>query len=176
MELLTRIKEFDAFVCCDEADADFTHTGIISELEEKSDPPLKLIIHQRDFKPSYTIKWNIWNAIKTNNSAIVVMSQAYVDSLWCKDEFEGCYVENLEDPAFRLFVIMMQSVDTLENTNEYMKSFFASKTYLEKDDPKLFEKIAQYLSWVKQPKFSDNNVDNKVGNEDEEAGNEVANS
>ena len=33
-----------------------------------------------------------------------------------------------------------------------MKSFFASKTYLEKDDPKVFERIAEYLNWVKLPK------------------------
>ena len=32
-----------------------------------------------------------------------------------------------------------------------MKSFFGSKTYLEKDDPKVFERIAEYLCKVKQP-------------------------
>ena len=30
--------------------------------------------------------------------------------------------------------------------------FFTKKTYLERDDPDLFKKIAQYLTWVKQPK------------------------
>ena len=77
--------------------------------------------------------------------------------MWCRDEFKGCYVENLEDPAFRLFVIMMQPVDSLKNTDEYMKSFFASKTYLEKDGEKLFEKIAEYLKMVKQPKLLNKN-------------------
>ena len=147
-----RHKEYDAFVCYDIADAGYAHKTIIDEMEKKSDVPFKLCIHKRDFKPSYTIKWNIWNAIKTSNSAIIVMSQSYVDSMWSRDEFEGCYVENLEDPAFRLFVIMMQPVDTLQSMNEYMDSFFASKTFLEKDDPKVFERIAQYLNWVKLPK------------------------
>ena len=146
-----RHKRYDAFVCYDIADANYAHETIIDALEENCDPPFKLCIHKRDFKPSYTIKWNIWNAIKNSNSAIIVMSQSYVDSIWCRDEFEGCYVENLEDPAFRLFVIMMQPVDSLKNTDEYMKSFFASKTYLEKDDPKVFERIAEYLYKVKQP-------------------------
>ena len=151
----TRSKVFDAFVCYDIADADYAHKTIIEELEAKSDPPFKLCIHKRDFKPSYTIKWNIWHAIKNSNSAIIVMSQNYVDSMWCRDEFEGCYVENLEDSAFRLFVILMQPVETLTNTDEYMKSFFASKTYLEKNDPKVFQRIAQYLNWVKLPKSND---------------------
>ena len=116
---------------------------------------LSYVFIKRDFKPSYTIKWNIWNAIKNSNSAIIVMSHSYVDSMWCRDEFEGCYVENLEDPSFRIFVIMMQQVDTLKNTDEYMKSFLASKTYLEKDDSKVFERIAEYLNWVKLPKSND---------------------
>ena len=124
-------------------------------MEVKSNPPFKLCVHKRDFKPSFTIKWNIWNAIKSSNSAIVLMSQSYVDSMWCRDEFEGCYVENLEDPAFRIFVIMMQPVDTLKNMDEYMKSFLASKTYLEKGDSKLSERIAEYLTWVKLPKGND---------------------
>ena len=116
-----RNKEYDAFICYDIADADHAHETIIEELEVKCDPPFKLCIHKRGFRPSYTIQWNIWHAIKNSNSAIMVMSQSCVDSIWCRDEFEGCYVENLEDPAFKLFVILMQPVETLKNMDEYMK-------------------------------------------------------
>ena len=96
--------------------------------------------------------WNINNAIKNSNSAIIVLSQDYVDSLWCKEEFEQCYLEHMKDPAFKLFVIMTQPADTLENTSLYMDSFFDHKTYLEITDVKLFRKISDYLSWVKEPK------------------------
>ena len=152
---LTRNKEYDAFVCYDIADADYAHNTIIDEFEVNRNPPFKLCIHKRDFKPAYTIKYNIWNAIKNSNSAIIVMSQSYVDSIWCRDEFEGCYVENLEDPAFGIFVITMKPVEDLENTDEYMKSFFASRTYLEKNDPNVFDRIAQYLYSVKQTTHSE---------------------
>ena len=81
------------------------------------------------------------------------MSQEYVDSLWCKEEFEQCYMEHMKDPAFKLFVILMQPAEQLHGTSEYMKSFFESKTYLERDDPKLYEKIGNYLSWVKKAKL-----------------------
>ena len=80
------------------------------------------------------------------------MSQDYVDSLWCKEEFEQCYVEHMKDPAFKLFVILMQPVEELEETSEYMKSFFTNKTYLERNDPKLFKKITDYLLQVKKQK------------------------
>ena len=37
-------------------------------------------------------------------------------------------------------------------TNEYINCFLAKNTYLEREDPKLFKKISDYLVWVKQPK------------------------
>ena len=58
----------------------------------------------------------------------------------------------MKDPAFRLFVRMMQSPDTLVNLSKHMAVFIAQKTYLEVNNPILFEKIAKYLTEVKQPK------------------------
>ena len=152
--LLFRNKTFDAFVCyCyEKTDAQFAENTLRIELEENFDPPFKLCIHRRNFQAAWDIMWNINNAIKNSNSAIIVMSQDYVDSLWCKEEFEQCYMEHMKDPAFKLFVIMMQSADSLENTSLYMDSFFDHKTYLERNDVKLFKKISDYLSWVKEPK------------------------
>ena len=98
------------------------------------------------------IKENIIEAIRNSNSAIIVLSQGFVDSIWCKEEFADCYIENMKDPAFRLFVILMEPVDNLENISEYMKSFFEKKTYLLRNDPQLFQKIREYLEWVKKTK------------------------
>ena len=77
------------------------------------------------------------------------MSQNFVNEKWCREEFKLCYGENVEDPAFKLFVIMRQSVNTLENASEYMQSFFTNKTYLLEEDPQLFDKIGEYLMSVK---------------------------
>ena len=154
-ENLTRIKEYDAFVCYEynEKDENFAEDIIRYELEEKCDPPFKLCLHRRDFKVAWDIMWNIRNAIQNSNSAIIVMSQEFVDSLWCKEEFKQCYIEHMKDPAFKLFVIMTQPVEELNRSSEYMKSFFESKTYLNNDDPKLYQKIGEYLSYVKEPKM-----------------------
>ena len=117
-ENLTRIKEYDAFVCYDynEKDENFAEDIIRYELEEKCDPPFKLCLHRRDFKAAWDIMWNIRNAIQNINSAIIVMSQEFVDSLWCKEEFEQCYMEHMKDPAFKLFVIMTQPVEELNRS------------------------------------------------------------
>ena len=149
---LTRNRQYDAFVCyCYEGqDPDFAEKIIPQELEKRHG--LKLCIHRRDFKAGWDIKWNIMNAIRNSNSAIIIMSQDYINSLWCVEEFEDCYMENMKDSAFKLFVILMQPAYTLNITNEYIQSFFTKKTYLEWDDSKLILKIANYLTWVKQAK------------------------
>ena len=100
----------------------------------------------------------------------MVMSQAFVNSIWCKEEFERCYIENMNDPAFQLFVIMMQPADTLQNLSESMKTFFAQRTYLQRDDPNLIQKIAAYLTEVKKPEPGDdgNNVRDADNNENNE--------
>ena len=122
-QISIRNRQYDAFVCyCYEGqDPDFAEKIIPQELEEEHG--LKLCIHRRDFKAGWDIKWNIMNAIRNSNSAIIIMSQDYINSLWCVEEFEDCYMENMKDPAFKLFVVLMQPADTLNVTNEYINSF-----------------------------------------------------
>ena len=147
-----RQKKYDAFVCYsyEGADSDFAEKTIKIQMEDKRE--FKLCIHRRDFLAAWDIKWNIMNAIRNSNSAIIVLSQDYVNSLWCVEEFEDCYMEHMKDPTFKLFVIMMQPAETMNITNEYIKCFLSKSTYLEREDPELFKKIAEYLTWVKKPK------------------------
>ena len=152
--LRTRNRQYDAFVSYsyDGNDPQFVEDTIRKELEEKMNPPLKLCIHRRNFLAAYDIKWNIMNAIRNSNSAIIVMSQNYVNSLWCLEEFEDCYMENMKDPAFKLFVILLQPAKYIDVNNEYIICFLGRKTYLERGDPDLFKKISKYLTWVKKRK------------------------
>ena len=165
---LTRNKTFDAFVCyAFDADNEFVMTSIQPELEKEPDQSFKLCIHSRDFDVGLHIFDNIQEAIENSNSAIIVMSQGFVLSHWCKEEFTHCYIEHIKDPAFRLFVIMMQPQNTLVNLSKCIRKFIDQKTYLKKDDPDLIEKIVKYLRWIKQPKDETKHEDEV--NEPEEA-------
>ncbi len=79
------------------------------------------------------------------------MSQDYVDSDWCRAEFEECMVETGKDPAYKLFVILTQPHDTLRNCTVYMEKYFRNMTYLHKDDPTLLEKLREYLRVLQVP-------------------------
>ena len=123
-----RRREFDAYVCYDfDENNDYAMGTLLPEFEGIQDPPFKLCIHVRDFDPGFRIFDNIQNAIVSSNAAILVMSQAFVNSIWCKEEFERCYIENMNDPAFQLFVVMMQPADTLQKLSESMKNIFCTE-------------------------------------------------
>ena len=160
--LLKRNRAFDAFVCYNfDDDRDFVFNSILPELEDNHDPPLRMLIHDRDFIPGREITINIRYAIENCNSAIIVMSQGFVDSPRCREEFTKCLAENEEDPAFELFIILMEDVNTLVNIPGNMKMFFRVKTYLKKDDPQLFEKIGNHLQLMKQHNVMDDNMELK---------------
>ena len=169
MNSVKRNREFDAFVLYHfDSDDTFVVETLLPELEENRN--FKLCIHSRDLTPGRDIKDNIEEAIEGSNSAIIVMSQGFVDSMWCKEEFTHCYIENMKDPAFNLFVIMMQPADTLVNISPYMKTFFANKTYLQIKDPEFLSKLATYLEDVKQLGNDDIDADNheNLGNDEEQ--------
>ena len=166
---LTRKKKYDVFVCYQfDTDDVFVKNTIIPNLETKHDEVFKLFIAENDFEPGYSIIKNMQTAIQNSNSAILVMSQGFVDSMWCQQEFEYCHIEHMKDPAFKLFVIMMQPVESLQNLTECMKQYFVQETYLKKDDEKLFTRIASYLTLVKQHKNDEGTTEGIDVNLDED--------
>ena len=146
-----RARKFDAYLCYKvDAGENYAEETILEGLHQNNGSTFKICIHRDQFLPGRTIKRNTNEAIENSNSAIIVMSQDFVDSVWCREEFADCYIENMNDTAFQLFVILTQPKEDLVNLSEYMTSFLAYKTYLEKDDPHLFRKISDYLLQAKQ--------------------------
>ena len=149
--LLSRKRAFDAFVLYHfDSDDSFIINNLLPELEETRD--FKLCIHSRNFTAGRDITENIEEAINNSNSAIIVLSQGFVDSIWCKEEFTHCYIENMNDEAFNLFVIMMQPAETLVNISPYMEKVFETKTYLDVKDPEFFKKLTVSLNRARKTK------------------------
>ncbi len=123
----------------------FVFQTILSHLENVCFPPFNLITHPRDFLAGVYIKENIQKAIWNSNATIILMSKEYAASNWCRYEFEECTFENMEDPAFRMLVILYEPIEDLGDLTPDMISFFRSKTYLTMDDPQLLDKISDVL-------------------------------
>ena len=142
--LLRRNREFDAFVIYHfDTDHGFVTDTLIPQLEETTN--LKLNIHSRDFEPGLPIDKYIEEAIKTSNNAIILVPAGFTTSRWCADEFTHCYIEHVEDPDFKLFIIVMEPVRDLPDLTLNLKKLLNEQTYLELHDPDLFTKLSKYL-------------------------------
>ncbi len=149
---LTRNREFDAFVCYQyDEDNDFVMNELVPTLEQK----YKLYIHSLDFSPGLKITSNILTAIEVSNSAIIILSNKFLASPWCREEFEYCYRESRNDPAFKLLVILRQPIHMLALSDEkcnLISYFVSNNTFLEHDDRRLRNKVGTQLDLVKYGK------------------------
>ncbi len=155
--LSKRNKKFDAFISYyssgDSSDNKFVKNQLHPKLESEHSIPFKLCIHDRDFAAGTLILTNIMNAIKNSNSAIAVLSQNYVKSRWCKEEFEECVEESRKDSRFELFVILMDPEEKITGLTDYMEQYMRNKTYLKMSDPALWEKIITSLSKIRTDEY-----------------------
>ncbi len=146
---ISRNKPYDAFLSYEGGDTDeeFVRKEICQKLDLEYGGNFKLLIHQRDFKAGILILEQIQSAVRDSNCAIIVLSQTYIRSQWCKQEFEECMEECRKDSNYRLIVILMQPIEILqkEKLTPYMKTFLRSKTYLDREDSKFWPKLEELL-------------------------------
>ncbi len=153
LSLKKRKKVHDAFVSyySDGPDQNFARQYLHFALEMEAQPSFRLVFHERDFRADTLILTNIMNAIRNSNVAIIIMSQEYVNADWCREEFQECVEESKKDPMYKLFVILMQPLETLQNCTEYMEQYFRNKTFLDRNDPQLTGKLVEYLRELQVP-------------------------
>ena len=150
---ISRDREYDAFVPYNSEgnDDNFVRDELYEKLELENDPPLKIFFHQRDFKAGTLIHANIANAIAKSNSAIVILSQDFINSRWCIEEFDWFLEERKRDPCFLIFLIIMQELKTLTKCPPQLAKFINENTGLEKEDPELWTKLSELLLDLRAP-------------------------
>ncbi|KAK3101375.1 hypothetical protein FSP39_003089 [Pinctada imbricata] len=84
---------YDCFVSYADEDRKFAFHDMMKNLEGNND--IKLCFHQRDFIPGFEIGENITNAIHRSRKTICVISSNYLNSHWCKFEFNMARMENI---------------------------------------------------------------------------------
>ncbi|VDI74772.1 Hypothetical predicted protein [Mytilus galloprovincialis] len=93
VDFSTQTYKYDAFVSFSEIDLRFIKNGCIPQLEINNN--LKLCIHHRDFMPGEDITVNITNAIHNSRKTICIISRAFLDSYYCKFEFNMARMESI---------------------------------------------------------------------------------
>ncbi len=133
-------RKYDAFIAYSQEDIGFVKYQLLRPLE-KMKCSYRLCIHHRDFEVGAFISTNIINAIQQSKRTIIVLSQSFIDSEWCKFEFEQAHLQLLKDKSYKILVIALDEPKNMTNVPKLIQSFITTRTYLMRTDKLFWQKL-----------------------------------
>ncbi|XP_071773427.2 toll-like receptor 4 [Centroberyx gerrardi] len=128
---------YDAFVIYSSKDEVWVIEELVENLE-KGIPPIQLCIHERDFKVGKPIASNIMEeGIMGSRKVIAVVSRHFVDSSWCRFEFEMAQSSLLLGGNPNIIIIILEDVEEDRSKKVFgLHRYLQGNTYLKwKDNP-----------------------------------------
>ncbi|KAK2896515.1 hypothetical protein Q8A67_011003 [Cirrhinus molitorella] len=105
---------------------------------ENGVPPIQLCLHMRDFQAGKSIASNIIDeGIMGSRKIIVVVSQHFIDSAWCRFEFELAQSRFILERNANIIIIILEDVEERKT-----KKVFGLHKHLKKNT---------YLKWSRDP-------------------------
>lgn len=101
----------------------------------------RLCIHERDWLPGNLISWNIVNSVQNSRRTILILSEAFIKSIWFQVEFHTAYYQMLEDRMDRLIVIVRGELPPREQLDKDLNFLLTTKTYLVWGEKWFWEKL-----------------------------------
>ncbi|XP_069693198.1 toll-like receptor 2 [Periplaneta americana] len=122
------VKEYDAFVCYSGSDSSWVCNELCPQLEREPEN-YKLCIHERDFPVGTFIIRNIDKAIRSSRHTIIILTNKFLTSSWCRWELELTNYAMLEEDRDILIMIQLEQLDQDKIPN-YLQFLMRTRTYL----------------------------------------------
>ncbi|XP_020846263.1 toll-like receptor 4 [Phascolarctos cinereus] len=129
---------YDAFVIYSSQDEEWVRKELVKNLEEGV-PSFQLCLHYRDFIPGVAIAANIiQEGFHKSRKVIVVISKHFIQSRWCKFEYEIAQTWQFLSSQAGIIFIMLQKVEkSLLRQQVELYRLLRRNTYLEWEDTSL---------------------------------------
>ncbi|EDV97732.1 GH14531 [Drosophila grimshawi] len=134
-----REKLFDAFISYSSKDELFVNEELAPMLE-LGEQRYKLCLHQRDFPIGGYLPETIVQAIDSSRRTIMVVSENFIKSEWCRFEFKSAHQSVLRDRRRRLIVIVLGEVPQKELDPD-LRLYLKTNTYLQWGDKLFWQKL-----------------------------------
>ncbi len=118
--------DYDAFISYAASDHDWVQEHLVPNME----PNFRLCIHERDFVLGRSIVDNIVECLEKSRTTLLVLSEAYVKSEWCRFEVQVA-MEMMPDKV--VAVVLEESGSGIEKRKDLSKSLkmiLKSRTYI----------------------------------------------
>ncbi|XP_032218341.2 protein toll [Nematostella vectensis] len=132
-------KIYDTFISYSSQDASWVRETLQRTLESHV-PPYRLCIHDRDFEIGASIHDNILNSVRLSKRMIMVLSNHFIASEWCRLEFRAAHQKVLEDRTNYLIIILFDDVDP-STLDDETKLYLRTNTYLSVSNKWFWQKL-----------------------------------
>ncbi len=122
---------FDAFVAYDIKDVSWVKYELLPAIEGAAG--LKVCVHHRDFMPGALIEENILQSIESSRKTILVISEHFLQSNWCRFETEMASLHSIEGGRDIVVPVLLEKLGTLmhRDLSIVMRRLLQRRTYLE---------------------------------------------
>ncbi|XP_055954422.1 toll-like receptor Tollo [Patella vulgata] len=148
-----REYKYDAFVSHSSKDEEFILKELMPKLEQRK--KLRLCLHFRDFPVGESIADNIIEAVDASRRTLLIISNNFLQSEWCKFEFQTAHHEVLTNHAENIVIVLLDDIDQ-DAVDPDLRTLLKTKTYVKYGDPWFWEKL--YFALPDKDKIDDDNV------------------
>lgn len=134
-----RDKLFDAFISYSSKDEAFVADELAPVLE-MGNPSYKLCLHYRDFPVGSFIADTIVQAVESSRRTIMVLSENFIKSEWCRFDFKSAHHQVLRDRRRRLILVLVGDVPQ-RDLDPDIRLYLKTNTYLQWGDKLFWEKL-----------------------------------
>lgn len=135
-----REKLFDAFVSYSSKDEAWVAEVLAPALE----PNYKLCLHYRDFPVGAFLADTIVQAVESSKRTIMILSENFIKSEWCRFEFKSAHHQVLRDRRKRLIVVLLGEVPQ-KDLDPDIRLYLKTNYYLQWGDKLFWEKLRYAL-------------------------------
>ncbi|XP_018323682.1 toll-like receptor Tollo [Agrilus planipennis] len=136
LDLNDRDKLFDAFVSYSSKD----EAWIAEVLAPTLEPNYKLCLHYRDFPVGAYLADTIVQAVESSKRTIMILSENFIKSEWCRFEFKSAHHQVLKDRRKRLIVILLGDLPQ-KDLDPDIRLYLKTNVYLQWGDKMFWEKL-----------------------------------
>ncbi|CAG5122431.1 unnamed protein product [Candidula unifasciata] len=143
-------RPYDAFISYSNKDEDFVVHQLAPRLENGKQK-FRLCVHYRDFPAGACIADTIVRSLEASKRTILVVSNHFLDSEWCRFEFQAAHQQVLSKRCNRVILIRLHNLDP-GKVDDDLRMYMKTRTYLKYDDPWFWEKLTFVMPDIRHRK------------------------